>query len=152
MEFLVAAGIVLGLIGVVVPVLPGLLLVSGSIGVWAWATRTWWLLAAVCVITVVVLVVKVVLPAHTARESASTWALAGGAVGGLIGFFAIPVVGMFIGFLAGVLATELVRLRAVRPALDATWATTKSLGISMALELVAALVLAGLWVAAVVAR
>jgi uncharacterized protein YqgC (DUF456 family) len=149
-ELLVVAAIVVGLVGVVVPVLPGLLLVAGAIGLWAAAEQVWWLLAAVVVLGALALALKVAIPARTARDSASMWAVAVGAVGALIGFFAIPVLGMIVGFLAGVLLAELVRLRALRPAWDATWTTTKGIGASIAVELAAVIVMAGLWATALV--
>lgn len=150
MELLVVAAILVGLVGVVVPVLPGLLLVAGAIGVWAAAEQVWWLLAAVVVLSALALALKVAIPAKTARDSASMWAVAVGAVGALIGFFAIPVVGFIVGFLAGVLLAELARLRAMGPAWDATWATTKGIGISIAVELAAVVAMAGMWATALV--
>jgi hypothetical protein len=57
---------------------------------------------------------------------------------------------MVVGFLAGVLLAELVRLRALRPAWDATWTTTKGIGVSIAVELAAVIVMAGLWATALV--
>jgi hypothetical protein len=78
------------------------------------------------------------------------WAVAVGAVGALIGFFAIPVVGFIVGFLAGVLLAELARLREMGPAWDATWATTKGIGISIAVELAAVVAMAGMWATALV--
>jgi hypothetical protein len=150
MELLVVAAILVGLVGVVVPVLPGLLLVAGAIGVWAAAEQVWWLLAAVVVLSALALALKVAIPAKTARDSASMWAVAVGAVGALIGFFAIPVVGFIVGFLAGVLLAELARLREMGPAWDATWATTKGIGISIAVELAAVVAMAGMWATALV--
>lgn len=151
-ELLVVAAILVGLVGVVLPVLPGLLLVAGAIGVWAIAEQVWWLLVAVVLLSAVALGLKVAIPAKAARDSASMWAVAVGAVGALIGFFAIPVVGIIVGFLAGVLLAEFVRLRQLQPAWDATWATTKSVGITMIVELVAVIGMSGLWVTALVLR
>lgn len=147
-DVLVGAAIVVGLLGVVVPVLPGLLLVGAAIGLWAIADQAWWLLVLTVLITTVSLALKIAIPARTARDSASTAAVAVGAVAALVGFFVIPVVGMIVGFLAGVMATELVRLKDPRPAWQATWATTKGIGISIAVELVAVILMSGLWVGA----
>lgn len=148
-ELLVGLAIIVGLLGVVVPILPGLLLVSGAIGIWAFANQSWWLLVVVVLITVAALGLKVAIPARTVRDSASTAAVAVGALAGLVGFFVIPVVGMIVGFLVGVMVTEVVRLRQFEPAWQATWATTKSIGITIAVELVAVIVMSGLWVFAV---
>ncbi len=152
MELLVGAAIVAGVVGVIVPILPGVLLVAGAIGVWAVANDAWWLLVAVALLTGVAVVAKYLIPARTARDAASTLALAIGAVAALIGFFVLPVIGMVVGFLGAVLLTELLRLGSPRQAWRATWATAKSIGLTIAVELVASIGMAGLWVAALVAR
>lgn len=151
-EILVGAAIVIGLLGIVVPILPGLLLVSAAIGIWAYANAAWWLLVAVLLLTGAALALKFAIPARTARDAASTWAVAVGALAALVGFFVVPVVGMVLGFLAGVLATEWIRLRAFDPAWRATWATTKSIGITIAVELAAVIVMSGLWAGALALR
>ncbi len=148
MEWLVGLAILIGVVGVIVPILPGLLLVAGAVGVWAVAHDVWWLLALVLALTCAAMALKFTIPARTARDAASTAALAVGAAAALVGFFVIPVVGMVIGFLAGVLVTELIRLKDPRAAWTATWATTKSIGITIAVELLAAILIAGAWVGA----
>jgi len=150
-DVLVAIAIAVGILGVLVPVLPGLLLVAAAVGAWALANEARWLLAAVLVITAVAMAIKIAVPARTARDAASTAALAVGAAAALVGFFVVPVIGMIVGFLLGVLATEVVRLRDPGAALRATWSTARSVGIAIAVELAAAVAIAGLWVAALVA-
>ena len=150
MEILIALAIVVGVAGVVLPVLPGILLVAAAVGIWAAAHGVWWLVAAVVVLTAAALALKIAIPARTARDAASTMALAVGAVTALIGFFAVPVIGAPVGFVAGVLVAELVRLRSLPTAWQATWATTKSLGLAMVVELTATLLMAGLWVVSLV--
>jgi uncharacterized protein YqgC (DUF456 family) len=149
MEILVAVAILIGVTGIVIPVLPGILLISSAIAVWAVANGTWWLLAAVVALTAIALALKIAIPARAVRDSASKAALAVGAVAALVGFFVVPVVGAILGFLLGVLAAELVRLRQWRPAVRATWSTAKSVGLTMAVELAVSLLMTGLWVAAV---
>jgi uncharacterized protein YqgC (DUF456 family) len=150
-EILVALAIVVGVAGVVLPVLPGILLVAAAVGIWAAAHGAWWLVAAVVVLTAAALTLKIAIPARTAQDAASTAALALGAVAALVGFFTVPVVGALLGFVVGVLVAELLRLRNLPAAWQATWATAKSLGLAMAVELGAVLLMAGLWVAALVA-
>lgn len=149
-SLVVGALVIVGVVGTVVPVLPGLLLVAAAIGVWAGFNGAWWLLAVAVVVGVAVTVLKFALPARTAGEQASGWALGIGAILGLVGFFVIPVIGLPVGFVAGVLLSELVRLRDLGPAWQATWATLKSVAITMLVEFIAATILAGLWVFALV--
>ena len=148
MELLVVLAIIIGLLGVIVPILPGVLLVAVAVGGWAVANDVWWLLAAVVVLTAISLVLKFLIPARTARDAASTTALAVGAVAALVGFFVIPIIGIVVGFLAGVLVTEMVRLKDLSSAWQATWQTTKSIGITIVVELVAVIWLAGMWLTA----
>jgi uncharacterized protein YqgC (DUF456 family) len=150
-EILVALAIVVGVVGIVLPILPGILLVASAIAIWAAVEGVWWLLAVVVVLAAVAVILKIAIPARTARDSASTIAMAVGAVAALVGFFVIPLVGAIVGFLAGVLITELARLRVLADAWRATWSTAKSVGLTMAIELLTALVMAGLWVSALVA-
>jgi uncharacterized protein YqgC (DUF456 family) len=61
--------IVVGLVGIVVPVLPGLLLVWGGVAVWSLArhdTVGWLVLGVVTALTVAGSVVKYLLPACSA--------------------------------------------------------------------------------------
>jgi len=149
-EWLVGLAIAVGVVGVVVPVLPGLLLAAGAVSVWAVANEVWWLLAIVLLLATTTLLLKFLIPARTTREAASVTALAVGAVAALIGFFVVPVVGLIIGFLVGVLATETVRTRDLAAAWSATVTTLRSIGLTIAVELVAVVLIAALWVAALV--
>ncbi len=152
MEILVAVLILVAAAGTVVPILPGALLAGGAIGVWAVANEVWWLAVLAAVLTTVAVVLKLVIPARTARDSASSAALAMGAVLGVLGMVYIPVVGLPLGFLAGVLLAELVRLRDLSAAWAATRAALKSIGVSMVVELTAVVLMAAAWVVALVVR
>ena len=69
-------------------------------------------------------------------------------VGGLmaiIGFFVVPVVGVLIGFVLGVYASELQRVGA-RRAWPSTMAALRAVGVSMLLELTSTLLAAAVWI------
>lgn len=144
----VALAIVAGMVGVIVPLLPGSALVAIAVGGWSVANQQWWLTVAVTLLFLVALILKYAIPARATRDAASTWALGIGAALGLVGFFVVPVVGLPLGFVVGVLGTELVRLRQASMAWQATWQTIKSLGIATVVELLAVIVMAALWVTA----
>jgi uncharacterized protein YqgC (DUF456 family) len=74
--------------------------------------------------------------------------LALGAVLGVVGFFVIPVVGLFLGFVAGVYLSELVRVGS-RGAWPATVHALKAAGLSILIELTACLLATAAWVAGV---
>ena len=151
MEWLVGLAVIVGLVGVVVPILPGLLLVAGAIALWAVAEDRWWLLVFVVLITLAAIFLKYAIPARTTRASASTFALVAGACAGIVGMFVVPVVGFLLGFPLGVLVAELLRLRDLRAAGRATVAAIRGLGISIAVELTAGLMLTAAWVVALFA-
>jgi uncharacterized protein len=149
------AGIMIlaGLLGVVVPVLPALPLVWGGVLVWALGRQDalgWATVGIATVIAAVGLVVKYLLPGRRLRASGVPFGsmLAGGALG-VVGFFVIPVIGAVLGFVLGVYLAERVRVGA-----PAAWPSTRSalaaVGWSMAIELLTGLLVAAVWVAALV--
>jgi hypothetical protein len=76
--------------------------------------------------------------------------LAAGAALGIVGFFVIPVVGLVIGFVAGVYAAERHRLGAHPPAAASTAVAVRAVGLSIVIELVGALLAAAVWFVGVV--
>ena len=94
----------MGLVGVVVPVLPGSILVVAAILVWAidLGTPTAWVVFAVCALLVLVgAVVKYVVPGRRLQEAGvPTSTMAIGGLLGVVGFFLVPVVGLPLGFVA----------------------------------------------------
>jgi len=145
-----------GLVGVVVPVLPGLLLIAVAGVAWAWLETggaPWVVLAVMLVVLSVGTIAKYVLPGRTLKEIGaprSTMLL--GILGAIVGFFAIPVVGLLVGGVAGVYLSEMQRLSDSGAALRSTWATIKAIGVGMLLELAAGVLAVLIWVVAVVVR
>jgi uncharacterized protein len=72
-----------------------------------------------------------------------------GAACGIVGFFLIPVIGLFIGFVLGVYAAE-VRRVGVSAAWPSTVAAVKAAGVSILVELSAALLATATWAFGVV--
>ena len=152
-EVLLALVIAVGLVGVVVPLMPGSALVVAAVLVWAAVEggSTAWVVAAVATALVVVgAVVKYVVPTrrlHDAGVPARTqWA---GVGLGIVGFFVVPVVGLPVGFVLGIYLAELARVGSDR-AWPATVHSLKAVGLSVLIELAAALLAAGVWVVGVV--
>ncbi|GIM94266.1 DUF456 domain-containing protein [Paractinoplanes toevensis] len=149
----VIAGIViaLGVVGVVIPVLPGLLL--SWLGVLAWAllgdatgTVKWLVLVIATLVATLGALVKYLLPGRRLKSAGipNTALLAGGALG-VVGFFVIPVVGLILGFVLGVFLVEQARLGPGQ-----AWPSTKkalgAAGMAMLIEFTAALGVAVVWV------
>jgi hypothetical protein len=139
-----------GLVGVVLPLLPGLILVWAA-GLW-WAVADgggaarWAVLAVMTVLFVAGTLAKYVLPARATAAGGAPWStLAVGAAGAVAGFFAIPVVGLVVGGVAGVYLAELIRLADWRRAAGTTRAALVGFGIGLLVELTAGLAMALTW-------
>jgi uncharacterized protein YqgC (DUF456 family) len=142
--------IVLGVLGVLIPVLPGLLLCW--LGVVFWAIfgdaggGRWVVLAVATLIAVVGLVVKYLWPGrHLQRSGVPTRSLVAGGVLGLIGFFVVPVVGLVLGFVLGIWLAERVRLGDPGRAWPSTRQALTAVGLSMLIEIAAGLGIAVVW-------
>ena len=72
-----------------------------------------------------------------------------GAAVGIVGFFVVPVVGLFIGFVLGVYAAE--RRRVGRDAWPSTKAALRAVGLSIVIELVAGVAATLVWIGGVLA-
>ncbi len=144
--------ILVGLMGIVVPVLPGLVLVWAAVALWAVLTATpaaWSVLAVVTAIIVAGTVVRYLLPERRLRASGVPWTTsAAGVVTGVVGFFVIPVVGLFVGFVLGVYAAERIRLRTHALAWPSTLTALKVAGLSALIELATGVVAALVWLVA----
>ena len=108
---LVALAIAVGLVGIIVPILPGALLVLAAIAVWAFVdhTTTAWVTLGIAVLLIgASTVIKYTWPMRRMRDAEiSKKTLAIGAVLGIIGFFVVPVLGLVLGFVLGVYVAEL---------------------------------------------
>jgi uncharacterized protein len=151
--FLVALAIAVGLVGIVVPLLPGMLLVYGAILVWAVVEHTvasWVTLGIVTVEVAATTAVKYLWPVRRMRRAeVPTSALLAGGVLGIVGFFVIPVVGLVIGFILGVYLAELLRRQDLRRAWASTVHALKGVALSMGVEFAGALAAAVTWLVAV---
>lgn len=150
---LVALAIAVGLAGIVVPLLPGLLLVYAAILVWAVVEHTvasWVTLGIVTVVVGAATAVKYLWPARRMRAAeVPTSTLLVGAVLGIVGFFVIPVVGLAVGFVGGGYLAELSRRRDQRRAWASTMHAVKGVALSVGVELAGGLAAAVIWLLAV---
>ncbi len=144
----VVAGLVVlvGLVGVVVPVLPGGLLIGLAMLGWAVAVGTGlaWLVAAVgCTVLLVGAVVKYAVPGRRMHRQGVPVrrTLAAGVVLGVVGFFVVPVIGLPLGFVAGIYLSELQRLGPDR-AWPATKTALRGVGLAVLIEVTAAVLAA----------
>jgi uncharacterized protein len=148
----VISGIVVlaGVLGVLVPVLPGLLL--SWLGVLFWAVFAnagggrWAVLAVATVVAVTGALIKYLWPGRRLRGTGvPTQSMVAGGLLGLVGFFVVPVVGLVLGFVLGVWLAERARLGPGRAGAS-TRAALGAVGLAMLLEFAAALAVAVVWV------
>ncbi len=145
--------IVIGLLGIVVPVLPGLVMVVVAIFVWAFVeggTLAWVVAFLALALGAVGTFIKYSVPKRRLNESGvrnTTLVLA--TLVAIVGLFVIPVIGAPVGFVATVYLTE--RARGGR---EEAWPRTReslrAVATSIGIELATGLVIAAIWFAAVV--
>jgi len=152
-ELLAGIVILLGIVGTVVPLLPGPVLVGIGVVGYAIAVGTTpaWVAAGIGVTVLVAgAVAKWWIPARTVSGDVDALPLIVGGILAVVGFFVIPVVGLVVGFVLGVLATELVRTRSWQLAWPATKTALKAAGLQMLIELASVVVAGSVWLAAMV--
>jgi uncharacterized protein YqgC (DUF456 family) len=147
-EFVCVLLVVIGLFGIVVPVLPGTLLVALGIGVWAASEGTpasWAVFGVALALLLAGTVLKYAVPGRRLKATVPTSTLVVGGIGAVIGFFVIPVVGVLVGFPVGIYAAERARLGG-----DGAWPSTKTalkaMGLSVLIELTAAVAAITCWI------
>ena len=146
---LYGVAMVVGLAGVLLPGIPGLLLVAAVTAVWAYdqpEARAWVVFGVVLVVLMLGTIAKYVLPSRTLRDAGAPRSTVFiGVLFAIVGFFVIPVIGLLVGAVLGVYLAELRRLRDAADARRSTVATAKAIGLGMVLELVAGVVAVAIW-------
>jgi len=152
-NLLVGLAILVGLAGVVVPVLPGLILVLAAILVWALERQDavgWAVLAITAVLFAVGQVAKYLLPGRRLKDAGIPGGTTlAGVVLGVVGFFVVPVVGLPLGFVLGIYGAERLRLGSHSLAWPSTGHALRAAGWSMLIELATGLLMFSTWLLAV---
>jgi uncharacterized protein YqgC (DUF456 family) len=152
----VLAGVIIavGLLGIVSLVLPGLVVVLAGVAVWAVPRGDalgWWVLGIAGLLVVAGTVAKYLLPGRALKEAGVPGrTLMLGAGLGVVGFFVMPVIGLFLGFVLGVWLAELVRLPDRRQAWTSARHALRAVGYSMLIELAAGLLATTAWIVGLV--
>jgi uncharacterized protein YqgC (DUF456 family) len=151
----VVAGLLMlaGLIGIVIPVLPGLLLVWGGVLLWAIETQggAWWVLGIATVLSAACLLLEYTIPGKRMRRAGvRTSTLLAGLGLAVVGFFVIPGVGALLGFPLGIYLIERSRRGGHPQAWTATKHALKAVGLNIVIELTTGLLIVGIWVASLI--
>jgi uncharacterized protein YqgC (DUF456 family) len=153
---LIALAMVVGLVGTALPLIPGLPIVWLAALVYGlgegFGTSGTIAFAIITLLAVGGIVGGIVLPhRHVAAKGAERSSVLAGAIGAIVGFFVIPVIGLIIGAVVGIYAMEYRRTGDG----GAAWSTTKTLlvgfGLGVLLELSAGILMVAVWVGWVLA-
>ncbi len=145
LDLLFLLGVAIGLVGILVPAVPGTLLILAVVTGWSIAVsepRGWAVLGFVVLLIVLSTVVKYAVPGRHLRNAgvpASSILL--GAVLGIVGFFVVPIVGLPLGFVLGIYLAEHRRVGHTL-ARGTTVTALKAVGLSLLIELTAGLIAA----------
>ncbi|HZI97476.1 MAG TPA: DUF456 domain-containing protein [Actinomycetales bacterium] len=145
--------IAVGVVGTVLPVIPGALLIGGAVAVWALIAQTtagWLVLGAVVLLLGAGQVLKYLTAGRTMTSSGvprRSLIIAG--LAGIAGFFLIPLVGLPIAFVGALYLAERARLGPGPGSRQSTMVALKAVGIAIAVELTSALLAAVTWLVAV---
>ena len=148
---LAVAFILVGIVGIIIPILPGMLLVWFTVLVYAWRTEAlgWPSLIFITIIALVAGLSNIWLPLLGAQKTgAAKRALFLGIVGAIVGTFVIPIpiLGTVIGYAVGVFLGEYMKQRDWRLALKASLGGVAGWGVSAIVEIVAALTILAIFV------
>ncbi len=117
-----------GLVGTVVPLMPGTTIILAAAVVHHFMLGEahsvgWWTLGGLLALTVLSFVVDLISGSLGAKKFGATrWGAIGGILGAIVGLF-FGIVGVFVGPLVGVLAGELIGGKGLLPAGKSTWGT-----------------------------
>ena len=145
--------LVVGTIGIVVPVLPGLLIVLGAVLLWAigtGGTTAWIIFGIAAVVWVVGVVAQFLIPGRKLKtQGIGLGTLTLAVIAAIIGFFVIPVVGAFVGFVLAIYLVEMTRSRDSSAAWTRTKQALRAILHSMGIELITAFAISVLFVVGV---
>jgi len=142
--------VVVGLFGIVVPVVPGTILVALGIGIWAseqGSVTSWTVFGVAAAFLVSGALLKYAVPGRRLKRTVPTSTLVVAGLCAVVGFFVIPVVGAVLGFVLGIYLAE--RVRVGGPAAGpATRRALAAVGWIVAIELPAGLLIVATWAGA----
>jgi uncharacterized protein YqgC (DUF456 family) len=120
--------LLIGLIGTMVPVLPGSTIILAAAILHHFTiggphTVGWWTIAALAVLTLLSYALDLISGTVGAKWFGATkWGAIGGIIGMIVGFF-FGLIGIFVGPLIGVFLGEIIGGKELLPATKSTWGT-----------------------------
>jgi uncharacterized protein YqgC (DUF456 family) len=152
---LLGLAMLVGLVGVLLPALPGTLLILGAGAMWAVLVAErgpgrWVVVGAMAMIFVLGIVAKYALPGRRLSGQLPRSTLLFGGVGAAVGFILLPPLGLLIGGVLGIYLAEARRVGPGQPARHSTVQALKAVGLGVLAELTAALLMIATWLTGLV--
>lgn len=133
-----------GLVGILVPVLPGLGLINAGVLVWGLYDRSAvaWIALAVCLLLwVSAAVLQYYVPGRRlVAAGVPSWVVLVAGLAGVVGFFVVPVVGLPLFFVGGIYLVQSLRARHLGRSVGSTWQAVVAVVTSQLIELSAGVV------------
>ena len=152
-NLIVLLAMLVGTVGIVVPMLPGLFVVWGATLVWAFERQDgpgWLVLGVATIAYAVGLVAQYLLPGRRMRSAGvEGWIVAVALAVAVVGFFVVPLVGAPLGFVAAVYLLERVKHREHGAAWRATNQAIRAVALNIGIELATAFAIIATWAVAV---
>ena len=141
--------LVVAAVGTVYPALPGSPIAIVTLIAWAWilgSAASWTAGVVGALLCTVGWSASAVLTGRKLKQhEVPGRSILVAVVGALIGMYFIPVVGIFVGFAAGLLLSELVRRRDVKAALKASGEALKATGLGILVEFTMVCLAGSVW-------
>ncbi|WP_422115671.1 DUF456 domain-containing protein [Brachybacterium sp. UNK5269] len=129
---------IVGLAGIIIPVLPGTITLIIATLIWAIVVGGWPAWVAFGLVTVfgaIGMGTSYVLTGRRLHHAeVPMWPIYVGIAAGIVGFFVIPFLGLPIGFLIGLYVSEAIRQSDPRKGLTSAWIALKALGVGILVE------------------
>ncbi len=145
---LVALAMVIGLVGVIVPLLPGTALILAAGIVWAVLSEgggRWVVVGLMAGLFVAGLILKYALPGRRLSGQLPRRTLLYGGLGALVGMVVLPPLGLLLGGVAGTYLGEAGRMGHGPQARRSTVIVLKAVGLGLLAELTAGVLMVGVW-------
>jgi uncharacterized protein YqgC (DUF456 family) len=150
---IILVAMIVGTVGIVIPVLPGLIVVWGATLVWALERQDgpgWLVFGLATVLYAVGVVAQYLLPGRRMKTAGvSGVVVAVALVVAVVGFFVVPVVGGPLGFVLAVYLLQRLEHREHAAAWRATSQAIRAVALNIGIELVTAFAIMATWGVAV---
>ena len=146
--------LVIGALGTIFPILPGSILAIIGLLIWAIVIGGpvgWTVFGIGLLLSGSGMAASALLTGKRLKQrEIPNRSILTGAVVGIVGAFVIPVVGLLLGFVLGLYASEWYRLRDPKQAWDASVVAMKSVGLGMLIEFACAGTAIAVWIVGLV--